>query len=722
MRKHLLTIFASLLLLLIYQSTSAQTPPAAVYGESMVGYNSHTREIFGYGATWEDYSVGYYYRGTKVHSFLLWNVTPEAPLDSGTGESFGSIPSEVLLYSSEYRPVTQYETASQHFVAAFFNWYDEYQGIYYWFNPYGFDNFFENNFGPWFSQPVQGFNPDFFVLERYISLGTTDAKITTPPDPCQSAFQLLDENNNPCPPPEPTPSPLPSPTPLTSVQVTEVGFTGGHQIHRWAEGVPSNQLAINQSEPTWKKVGDPDLPAAYTKGTDPTMFATLTITPALTSNKTVKIRVKNRTNGIVAHKDDLVLSGSSVHIEGLTVDKTKLEETASVKAGSYLFTWQISYDNGSKWAEMGESGLHKIYWTYAAPLSPPFTNQYGASDPHLYDEALKHSAGEAGGLTDVNQIALKITQGIARDIYYDPTQPIFGAHPLFGYSNQGLLCYDNSQLLRVLLRSVGIDGTVYFVWGGDTQTKAAWFYRHYTSTTSYQASTMRMVRPTVNDADLGPYPHFDYHAVLKAGSPERYYDPSYGDSDTTVRIDETFNAKTSTFACGAAASANLILSTTDMSNRLLSTKPCGEQCGHAGVTSVAVNPIDDSHNFVRQQYLDILNREPDTAGWDYWTGVITQCGVDLVCRDAKQVDVALAFFFSGEFIQSNPAFANPNTNAYNSAFVTQCYRSYLRREPDSGGLQFWTSVLNGQIPNGDYPIMIRTFITSIEYRARFGPP
>ncbi|MGI9068860.1 MAG: SBBP repeat-containing protein, partial [Pyrinomonadaceae bacterium] len=39
------------------------------------------------------------------------------------------------------------------------------------------------------------------------------------------------------------------------------------------------------------------------------------------------------------------------------------------------------------------------------------------------------------------------------------------------------------------------------------------------------------------------------------------------------------------------------------------------------VSSVAPppNPIDDQRQFVRQQYLDFLNREPDGPGWDFWT-------------------------------------------------------------------------------------------------------
>lgn len=37
------------------------------------------------------------------------------------------------------------------------------------------------------------------------------------------------------------------------------------------------------------------------------------------------------------------------------------------------------------------------------------------------------------------------------------------------------------------------------------------------------------------------------------------------------------------------------------------------------------NPIDEARFFVRQHYVDFLNREPDPPGWDFWTDNITKC-------------------------------------------------------------------------------------------------
>jgi uncharacterized protein (TIGR03118 family) len=61
------------------------------------------------------------------------------------------------------------------------------------------------------------------------------------------------------------------------------------------------------------------------------------------------------------------------------------------------------------------------------------------------------------------------------------------------------------------------------------------------------------------------------------------------------------------------------------------------------------NPIDDPGFFVRQHYLDFLNREPDPGGLAFWTNEITSCGGDAACIEAKRVHVSAAFFLSIEF-------------------------------------------------------------------------
>jgi uncharacterized protein (TIGR03118 family) len=250
----------------------------------------------------------------------------------------------------------------------------------------------------------------------------------------------------------------------------------------------------------------------------------------------------------------------------------------------------------------------------------------------------------------------------------------------------------------------------------------------------------------------------------------------------------------------------------------------------------ATNPIDDAQFFVRQHYLDFLNRIPDAGGLSFWTGTITTCGADAQCTQVKRVNASAAFFLSIEFqksgltaylapkaalgaiplygrfeidtqaLQRNLVFGSPGFDAqleanksaffadfvtrpefltkypatqngsdfidaliatiqtssgvnltprrpdlvneyllgasqaesrarvvrkaieypeemsgeFNSAFVTMQYFGYLRRDPDAGGFAFWLSKLNTF--NGDFikAEMVKAFITSPEYRQRFG--
>jgi hypothetical protein len=57
---------------------------------------------------------------------------------------------------------------------------------------------------------------------------------------------------------------------------------------------------------------------------------------------------------------------------------------------------------------------------------------------------------------------------------------------------------------------------------------------------------------------------------------------------------------------------------------------------------------------------------------------------------------------------------------FRRAFVLMQYFGYLRRDPDAEGFNFWLSKLNAF--NGDYirAEMVKAFITSLEYRQRFG--
>ncbi len=68
--------------------------------------------------------------------------------------------------------------------------------------------------------------------------------------------------------------------------------------------------------------------------------------------------------------------------------------------------------------------------------------------------------------------------------------------------------------------------------------------------------------------------------------------------------------------------------------------------------SACSNPIDCADFFVRQHYLDFLNRPADDLGLAFWTNQITQCGTNANCIEDKRVNVSAAFFLSIEFQQT----------------------------------------------------------------------
>ncbi len=59
------------------------------------------------------------------------------------------------------------------------------------------------------------------------------------------------------------------------------------------------------------------------------------------------------------------------------------------------------------------------------------------------------------------------------------------------------------------------------------------------------------------------------------------------------------------------------------------------------------NPIDGAEFFVRQHYLDFLNREPETAGFNSWVNLLRNCPAgDMRC---DRIEVSAAFFRSQEY-------------------------------------------------------------------------
>ena len=65
--------------------------------------------------------------------------------------------------------------------------------------------------------------------------------------------------------------------------------------------------------------------------------------------------------------------------------------------------------------------------------------------------------------------------------------------------------------------------------------------------------------------------------------------------------------------------------------------------------TVVENPIDDPRTFVRQQYLDVLNREPDPSGLTYWSNQLESCPTGSGCFIGNRTRIPIALSDANEF-------------------------------------------------------------------------
>jgi subtilisin family serine protease len=89
------------------------------------------------------------------------------------------------------------------------------------------------------------------------------------------------------------------------------------------------------------------------------------------------------------------------------------------------------------------------------------------------------------------------------------------------------------------------------------------------------------------------------------------------------------------------------------------SSPTGATLGATTVATLTINdndavngttnPLDTPAFFVRQHYVDFLNREPDASGLAFWIDNFTQCGSNAQCIEVRRINVSGAFFLSIEF-------------------------------------------------------------------------
>jgi hypothetical protein len=141
----------------------------------------------------------------------------------------------------------------------------------------------------------------------------------------------------------------------------------------------------------------------------------------------------------------------------------------------------------------------------------------------------------------------------------------------------------------------------------------------------------------------------------------------------------------------------------------------------ANQTATTGNPLDTNLFFVRQHYLDFLNREPDAPGLEYWTWRLDQCGNHSYCLVQARIGVSAAFFVEAEFqktgsfiyglykasLGARPAFSQftldrgrliggPNLDVAKTSFANDFVQrsAFLQRYPSSmGGAEFIDALL-----------------------------
>ncbi len=144
----------------------------------------------------------------------------------------------------------------------------------------------------------------------------------------------------------------------------------------------------------------------------------------------------------------------------------------------------------------------------------------------------------------------------------------------------------------------------------------------------------------------------------------------------------------------------------------------------------APNANDDTATFVRAQYHDFLNREPDAAGLAFWKDNIDKCndparlpaGLTVAqCIDAMRVDTSAAFFLSIEFQTTGNLVRSFYVAALNRP-LTDNMPAFVEFERDTQALQRGVIVGQGnwqQTLNDNLDVFMKDFVTRAEFVALY---
>lgn len=119
----------------------------------------------------------------------------------------------------------------------------------------------------------------------------------------------------------------------------------------------------------------------------------------------------------------------------------------------------------------------------------------------------------------------------------------------------------------------------------------------------------------------------------------------------------------------------------------------------------------------RAEFRSTYDALPNAA---YVDKLLQTAGVTLTTRDQLVNDLNSGAKTRAQVLRAIVESQEVFNREYNEAFVAMQYFGYLRRDPETDGLNAWLRVINAN--PSDYRTMVHGFVTSVEYRLRFGQP
>ena len=136
---------------------------------------------------------------------------------------------------------------------------------------------------------------------------------------------------------------------------------------------------------------------------------------------------------------------------------------------------------------------------------------------------------------------------------------------------------------------------------------------------------------------------------------------------------------------------------------LVSDTAFGPRAASLSGTGLPGSMADNVKAVIAGYYEKILGRSPDAQGAAFWSGEIARLSALGASVNEVFFAMAYAFFASPEYTAGNPT---------DIRFVTDLYRTFFLREPDAGGLTYWTGQLQLGKPRG---AVLNDFLFSAEF-------